>query len=160
MASNKKRRRHRFSLFPLFPLSQKARLKYSLSSRRQKNKARLKDPVTDEEPSCSHIQEERKGWRMRVGKVRKLFTSPLKRLGKSVSGFMVSSSKRAQKLSARYNCGYCRGVLKTTRSGSSESHSDDSNPAEFSYEYVKDLLENNDFYLNSSTPQQNGGGIK
>lgn len=160
MASNKKRRRYRFSLFPLFPLSQRARLKCSLSSRRRKNKAQLEDPVTDEEPSCSHIQEKRKGWRMRVGQLRKLFASPLKRLGKSFSGFMVSSSKRAQKLSARYNCRYCRGVLKRTRSGSSESHSDDSNPAEFSYEYVKDLLENNDFYMNSSTPKQNSGGIR
>jgi hypothetical protein len=91
---------------------------------------------------------------MRVGKVRKLFTSQLKRLRKSFSGFMASSSNRAQKLSAGYICGYHRGVFRRTRSRSSDSHSDDSNPAEFSYEYVKDLLENNNFYMNSSTLQE------
>lgn len=159
MANNRRRRRYRFGLFPLFPQSRPARLKFSRFTRRPKIKAPLKEPQTDEEPICSQTQVETKSWRMRVGEARKFFASPIKGLRKSFSGLIVSSSKRAQKFSAGNICGCHRGGFKRTRSGSSDSRSDESNPAEFSYEYVKDLLENNNFYTNSSTLQENWWGI-
>jgi hypothetical protein len=101
----------------------------------------VKESQTDEGPSCSHDQKKRKSWRLRVGEVRKLLVYPLKSLRKSFS----RSSKRSQQSSAGYISGCHRGVLNITRSGSCDSHSDDSNPAEFSYKYVKNLLENNNF---------------
>jgi hypothetical protein len=144
MASNQNRRRYRLSLFRLFHRSGPARLKYSGSSRRLKNKEQVKEAQTDEGPSCSHDQRKRKSWRVRVGEVGKLLVYPLKSLRKSFSG----SSKRAQQSSTGYISGCHRGVLNLTRSGSCESHSDDSNPADFSYTYVKNLLENNNFCTN------------
>ena len=92
MASNQNRRRYRLSLFRLFHRSGPARLKYSGSSRRLKNKEQVKEAQTDEGPSCSHDQRKRKSWRVRVGEVGKLLVYPLKSLRKSFSG----SSKRAQ----------------------------------------------------------------
>lgn len=138
MAGDRKRKGYRLSLFRLFHRSRPARLEYSGSSLRLKNKEQMKEAQTDEGPSCSQDQKKRKPW----------LVYPLKRLRKSFSGFMVSSSRRAQRFSPGYICGCYRGVLNINRSGPCESHSDDSNPAEFSYQYVKNLLENNNFCEN------------
>lgn len=148
MASDQNSRRDRLSFFPLFHRSRPARLKYSGSSRKLKNKGQVKEAQTEEGPSCSHGQKKKKSWRVRVGDVRKLLVYPLKGLRRSFSGFTVSSSKRAQKSSAGYVSRCHRGVLNITRSGSCESHSDESNPAEFSNKYVKNLLESNNFCTN------------
>lgn len=145
MASDQNSSRYRLSGFHR---SRPARLKYSGSSRKLKNKEQVKEAHTEEGPSCNHAQKKSNSWRMRVGEVRKLLVYPLKGLRRSFSGFMVSSSKRAQQSSTGCVCGCHRGVLNITRSGSCASHSDESNPAEFSYKYVKNLLESNNFCTN------------
>lgn len=72
--------------------------------------------------------------------MRKFLVYPLKGLRRSFSGFMVSSSMHAQQSSAGYVSRCHKGVLNITRSRSSESNVDESNPLEFSYKYVNFFL--------------------
>ncbi|GLJ19094.1 hypothetical protein SUGI_0342910 [Cryptomeria japonica] len=62
MAGNK-RRKLKFSLFPLFPRFQAGRLKSRADTSKLKNKEVLRD---EGEPSCSQTRKKRKLWRIRI----------------------------------------------------------------------------------------------
>eukprot|EP01018_Ginkgo_biloba_P008537 Gb_29708 [translate_table: standard] len=145
MAGNRKKKRYRLSVFPLFPRFQPPRLKSSSSTSRLKNKEPMQETPTDDEPSSSQTPKKRKSWHTRISKVKRFLFYPL---SKKCSGF-ISSLKRGKKLS-RFVFGCHKGALQHTNSSPCKSPSDETDPAEFSHVYVKTLLENNNFFTNAS----------